>query len=123
MILAKPQMIPEIDKYASEELGIPTRELMRRAGDAVASAVMTSVAKGGKVRIFAGKGNNGGDGYAAALILKDDYDVIVYDVFGCGQRSEEGKYFLELFASLGGVNCWLRRMPVLHCRVTSLWGV
>ena len=103
MILAKPQMIPEIDKYASEELGIPTRELMRRAGDAVASAVMTSVAKGGKVRIFAGKGNNGGDGYAAAYILKDEYDVIVYDVFGCGQRSEEGKYFLELFDSSGGI--------------------
>ena len=102
MKLAKPQMIPEIDKYASEKLGIPTRELMRRAGEAIAEAVIVSIAKGGKVRIFAGKGNNGGDGYAAAIALKDNYDVIVYDVFGCGQRSDEGKYFLDAFSSCGG---------------------
>ena len=101
MILAKPQMIPEIDKYASEKLGIPTRELMRRAGKAVANAVRSLTAKGGKVSIFAGKGNNGGDGYAAALLLKDEYDVSLYDVFGCGQRSEEGKYFYESVVSSG----------------------
>ena len=102
MILAKPQIISEIDKYASDKLGIPTRELMRRAGEAVANAVTTSVREGGKVRIFAGKGNNGGDGYATALLLMDKYDVTVYDVFSAGQRSDEGKYFLDSFASSGG---------------------
>ena len=45
MILAKPQMISEIDKYASEQLGIPTCELMRRAGEAVANAVISSTVK------------------------------------------------------------------------------
>ena len=129
MILAKPQMISKIDKYASEQLGIPTRELMRRAGEAVANAVISSTVKNSKVRIFAGKGNNGGDGYAAALILKDDYDVIVYDVFGCGQRSEEGKYFLELFASLGGVikpltfdRNTLDDIRLSHCIVDAVFG-
>ena len=129
MILAKPQMIPEIDKCASEKLGISTRELMRRAGEAVARAVMTSVPNGSKVRIFAGKGNNGGDGYAAAHILKDKYDVVVYDVFGCGQRSEEGKYFLDLFTSSSGViksltfdRNTLDDIRLSHCIVDAVFG-
>jgi len=71
MILAQPDIIPKIDKYAREQLGIPTRELMRRAGEAVANAVRSSVNKKKTVSVFAGKGNNGGDGYAAALLLKD----------------------------------------------------
>jgi NAD(P)H-hydrate epimerase len=129
MILAKPQMISEIDKYASEKLGIPTRELMRRAGEAVADAVTSSIAKGSKVRIFAGKGNNGGDGYAAALLLKDGYDVIVYDVFGSGQRSAEGKYFLDSFSSFGGVikelffdADTLRDISLSDCIVDAVFG-
>lgn len=102
MILAKPKMISEIDKYVSEKLGIPTRELMLRAGEAVANTVKASISEGGKVRIFVGKGNNGGDGYATALLLMDKYDITVYDVFGIGQRSDDGKYFLNRFSSLGG---------------------
>ena len=39
MYLAYPSMITDIDKYAEEKLGIPTAELMRRAGHAVADAV------------------------------------------------------------------------------------
>lgn len=102
MILAQPDIIPKIDKYAREQLGIPTRELMRRAGEAVANAVRSSVNKKKTVSVFAGKGNNGGDGYAAALLLKDEYCVCVYDVFGCGQRTEEGRYFLKEFIASGG---------------------
>lgn len=102
MILVDPSLIKRIDEYAIRALGIPAEELMLRSGRAVASQIRANVALGGTVRIFAGKGNNGGDGYAAACLLMNDYDVIVYDVFSSGQRTEEGKHFLTLFASSGG---------------------
>ncbi|HBJ18603.1 MAG TPA: bifunctional ADP-dependent NAD(P)H-hydrate dehydratase/NAD(P)H-hydrate epimerase, partial [Clostridiales bacterium] len=60
MKLAKSSDIRKIDAYAATTLNIPTRELMRRSGHAVASAVRARVARGESVRIFAGAGNNGG---------------------------------------------------------------
>ena len=102
MFLADPSLISEIDKYACEQLGIPMCELMRRAGSAVADAVRSLVPLGAKVLIFAGKGNNGGDGYAAASMLSDEYDVTVYDVFSAGQRSDEGRFFFDACSSGGG---------------------
>ena len=101
MIMFEPSMISKIDSYAINTLGIPARTLMHRAAEAVAGAVRSFV-QDGKVRIFAGKGNNGGDGYAAALLLMNDYDVKVYDVFGAGQRTDEGKYYLDSYLSSGG---------------------
>ena len=102
MLLVHPSMISKIDKYAAETLGIPTRTLMERAGKAVADAVRACTNTGDSIAIFAGKGNNGGDGYAAALELMSDRDVTVYDVFSEGQRSEEGRFFLGAYVSVGG---------------------
>ena len=102
MLLAAPDMIPKIDRYAEDKLGISTRELMRRAGEAVANAVSSLIDKGARVLIFAGKGNNGGDGYAAAQLLMADYDVSVYDVFAAGQRSDAGRFFRDSYLADGG---------------------
>ena len=102
MLLASPSLISHIDSFAAESLGIPAVTLMSRAGEAVACAARELVNKNGRIHIFAGKGNNGGDGYGAACLLMNDYDVTVYDVFSSGQRSPEGKHFLDLFTSSGG---------------------
>ena len=102
MELAKTSMIPQIDKFAEEALSIPSAELMRRSGVAASLAVKELTEKGKTVIILAGKGNNGGDGYAAACELLSEYSVSVFDVFFCGQRSEAGKYWLEKYRSLGG---------------------
>ena len=102
MNLVRPQLIKEIDKYATETLGIPARELMRRSGKAVSDAIRARLLPGKRIVILAGKGNNGGDGYAAASMLLSDFDVIVYDVFSSGQRSDEGKYFLSKYIQTGG---------------------
>ena len=103
MKLALSSAISKIDEFAKNVLGIPTTELMDRSGRAVENTVRSYVKKGNTVVILAGKGNNGGDGYAAAVRLLDDFSVKVFDVFGEGQRTEEGRHFLELFKSLGGV--------------------
>ncbi len=102
MLLALSSKISQIDRFAEEELGIPTVTLMSRAGAAIAEAVRTRVSNGARVTILAGKGNNGGDGYAAATLLIRDYSVLVYDVLGEGQKNECGKYFLEKYKEAGG---------------------
>ena len=102
MKLAESRLIAEIDKFAESELGIPTVELMRRAGESVARVVKEHVKAGSEIIVLAGKGNNGGDGYAAAVELLSDYRVLVYDIFSAGQTSLAGKHFLERYKELGG---------------------
>lgn len=102
MKLAVSSKISEIDAFCERELGITTESLMEKSGDAVAHAVRKRTPAGQSVIVLAGKGNNGGDGYAAACALFSDYSVRVYDVFGKGQKSEAGKKFRARFLELGG---------------------
>ena len=82
MKLAFSSQIKEIDSFAINTLGIPAETLMGRSGEAVASAVRNVCSKGGRVVVLAGKGNNGGDGYAAACLLFSEYKVTVVDESG-----------------------------------------
>lgn len=102
MKLALSSQIKTIDSFATESLGIPAQALMGRSGLAVAEALRKIAPQGSKVIILAGKGNNGGDGYAAACNLISDYDVVIIDIFSAGQKTEEGKHYLKEFISLGG---------------------
>jgi len=58
------------DAWAIEELGIPGVVLMERAGEGLARAV-ADVAPGGDVVVVCGAGNNGGDGYVVARLLRE----------------------------------------------------
>ena len=60
-------MIREIDNFAEKQLSIPVVVLMERSGEAVANAVKSISSPGERVLILCGSGNNGGDGYAAAV--------------------------------------------------------
>ena len=102
MKLVTPSQISEIDAYAKNALSLPMEELIARAGRAVANAVRDRIPKGGRIVILAGRGNNGADGYAAAALLLEDYDVTVYDVLKAGQNSEAGRAYLEAFCAAGG---------------------
>ena len=73
------------DAYAIEQRGVPSLDLMERA--AAGLARVTAVAtRPGPIRIVVGKGNNGGDGLAAARILRDDGHEV--DVLATGDLSE-----------------------------------
>jgi hydroxyethylthiazole kinase-like uncharacterized protein yjeF len=61
--------IRAVDRWAIEEQGMPSAELMEAAGTALAEAV-AGLAPQGPVRILCGKGNNGGDGWIAARRLR-----------------------------------------------------
>lgn len=67
-----------IDENAIAKHGIPAIRLMENAGRAVAKEASKSVSKG-KVAVFCGYGNNGGDGFVAArYLIEKGYDVKVF---------------------------------------------
>jgi len=56
-----------LDKKALDKFGIPTILLMENAGSAISKeAVKALGSRPGKVAVFCGTGNNGGDGFCAA---------------------------------------------------------
>lgn len=130
MVLATSDIIRKIDNMATDELGISMYELIERAGEAVASVVEKRVEVGAKVLIFAGKGNNGADGYATAKHLMKKYDVCVYDVFGVGQKGNDGKRHLEEFISLGGMvqslkidDKFIEEIKNADCILDAIFGI
>jgi NAD(P)H-hydrate epimerase len=58
-----------IDSWAIEQ-GVPSLQLMERAGEGVAAAV-ERVCPDGLVAVLCGKGNNGGDGLVIARLLRE----------------------------------------------------
>ena len=78
------------DKWTIENL-VPSKELMERAG----KAIFEQVAWKRPVGIICGKGNNAGDGFVVASLLKDhgiDCEIVLLfeDAF-----SEDGRYFYD----------------------------
>ena len=57
------------DRWAIEDRGIPSLDLMETAGGALARETELAAADG-PIRIVCGKGNNGGDGMVAARLLR-----------------------------------------------------
>jgi ADP-dependent NAD(P)H-hydrate dehydratase / NAD(P)H-hydrate epimerase len=68
--LPDPARMRATDAWAIEQCGIPGVELMERAGQGLAD-VTAEVVAAGPVAVACGKGNNGGDGYVAARVLRD----------------------------------------------------
>ena len=68
-----------LDAWAIDALGIPGLELMERAGTGLAELV-SERAPAGSIAVVCGKGNNGGDGFVAARVLRErgrEVDVLI----------------------------------------------
>jgi NAD(P)H-hydrate epimerase len=89
----------QMDREAIEKQGIPGRLLMENAGRAVASVIRSRFPKSQRPLVVCGGGNNGGDGYVVARVLRDWDDRIAPLVIALGepdQHSPEAKENLDL---------------------------
>jgi NAD(P)H-hydrate epimerase len=62
----------EADRHTIEDLGVPSLTLMENAATGVADALRGSFPNARRILILCGRGNNGGDGLAAARLLAGD---------------------------------------------------
>lgn len=80
----------ELDRYTIEHEPIESIDLMERASEAVAEEIMHRWDNKRTVFVFAGAGNNGGDGLAVArLMAEQGYRVAVYLFNVKGKLSED----------------------------------
>jgi len=88
MKLVTAQEMKEVDRIAIEKYGIPSLQLMEKAGAGVAkvAAKMLADPKGKNVFIFCGKGNNGGDGFVAGRYLAQKKAKVKF--FLVGKKTE-----------------------------------
>lgn len=94
----------KIDEYASRKQKLSHRVLMGNAGRFIADTVAKDAKIGARFLFFCGGGNNGGDGYAAAVTLAErGYKAYAIDVTESGQRSDAGQYYLALYKKKIGI--------------------
>ena len=96
-IIISVEQMRRSDAYTIENF-VPSKELMYRAANGVFESFMSWENK--KIAIVVGGGNNGGDGYALAGILKkNNIDSTIIKV--SEKMSEDGKYYSDIAEELG----------------------
>ena len=96
MKLFRCNQIKQIDEYTIKEEPIASIDLMERAAGQLLRWYLPRFERSRPVSIFAGPGNNGGDGLALARLLSSNrYDTIVYYVDFTRNTSEDWKINLQ----------------------------
>ncbi len=97
--------VREVDDYAINQLVIPGLVLMENAAIQIYSQIIEKtqhLKKRNKIGIVCGKGNNGGDGFAAARhFLNNGFDVIVINL---GEENEMSPDCLANFRTLSNIS-------------------
>ena len=96
MLAVSTEVMRASDRWTIDNL-VPSKELMARAG----KAIFDQVDWKGPVGIICGKGNNAGDGFVVASLLKDrgiacEIVLLYEDAF-----SEDGKHFFNICMEKG----------------------
>ncbi len=83
-----------LDQISMDEHGIPGVDLMGAAGEAIAREAISMLAEihDPKIIILCGKGNNGGDGFAAAVHLAE-YNVQLYSMINENEIKDDSAHF------------------------------
>ncbi len=95
------EVMQKVDATAIHGVGIPGGHLMERAGLQVATEVLERY-EPEEVVVFAGKGNNGGDGFVVARELLDaGVEVTVFLLGTAEEYTGDAKLNLDILAALG----------------------
>ncbi len=101
MGLYSAEQMQKVDGTAIHGIGIPGSHLMERAGLAVANEVLERYDPE-EVVVFAGKGNNGGDGFVVAReLFNAGVDVGVFTLAPADAYKGDAKLNLEILERLG----------------------
>src|SRR5262249_61294586 len=81
----------EVDRLTTVRFGIPGDQLMEAAGKSVVDVFLEqygykSGKPPGRVCVFCGKGNNGGDGFVVARHLKEEAEEVEGDLFAAAKE-------------------------------------
>ena len=102
--LYRVEQIRELEKIAIEKYNISEKELMQKAGTAALKVLQDSWPNAKKIAVICGKGNNGGDGYVLAELLKEkNIDVTIFDIKSSTLPKEKIKGFDVIVDALLGI--------------------
>lgn len=105
------QDIKDWDRHTIRTQNITSIELMERAAVAIAKWLMKQYPSNTPFYIFCGTGNNGGDGFAVARILKEnEYPVYTYLLGNTAQFTGDTQYNFQL---IGGDVTYLKDISIL----------
>jgi ADP-dependent NAD(P)H-hydrate dehydratase / NAD(P)H-hydrate epimerase len=91
-----------IDRITIQELGIPGEVLMGMAGRSVAETIRNECPSMKKAAVFAGTGNNGGDGFVVAYFLAQyGMQTNVFLVGDEGKISDTSRVYFNLCRKIG----------------------
>src|SRR3954462_11767137 len=111
-----------VDRWAIEERGVPSLELMEAAGRAVAEAV-AGLAPEGPVRVVCGKGNNGGDGFVTARLLREmGFEVEALLLWSAGELRGDAAVNYERFGGELVEGNWSERLAGSGAIVDAIFG-
>lgn len=104
---ASTEEMKRIDRLAIHKYKIPSILLMENAGMQVAKTVNKLFRKSKRIAIFCGKGNNGGDGFAAALELgQSNIPLTIYSLAESDALSGDAGIFHS--------RCVLAGLPIIY---------
>jgi hydroxyethylthiazole kinase-like uncharacterized protein yjeF len=106
-----------LDRATIDVIGLPALTLMETAGRGVAEAALRMLAHGrtdgarrqrgrdgDHVAVICGPGNNGGDGFVAARVLRDrGVDAVVYLAVPRGKLAGDARVHFDIYERAGGV--------------------
>ena len=128
MYTLSPETIKYADALAVEKYNIPDITLMKNAAKSCFEYFCEIISKSDKVLIFCGKGNNGGDGYEIARLMKTNgYSVRVLNVFDCLPNTETSRHVFEDCKNSGvdilPSSLWQEEIKKSDIIIDALFGV
>jgi NAD(P)H-hydrate epimerase len=103
MKLYLPSSVQNIENRLFEKNDVSPEKLMEKAAASFFDEIFPRIKPSDAVSVLCGKGNNAGDGYELARLLKEKgVNVICIDVFGSAPSTEPAKSFFDRYVSSDG---------------------
>lgn len=127
MKIATREIVREIDRKTIEKHGIPSLVLMENAGRAAADVIIEEFPFANRVAVFAGGGNNGGDGFVIARhLIGQGIAVTAYLAVSSGKYKGDALTNLRALKKSGGevveLEGGLRKYKQADLIVDALFG-